>query len=73
MKHKTYQASRHVKGFGCRVDHLIDGLHREVEGHEFTNWPQASLKQTTKTYNALLLAAEIASGVNIQDDIWAMH
>ena len=31
----------HGEGLCGRVDDLIDGLHREVEGHEFDDGPQA--------------------------------
>ena len=34
-------AVQHVKGLGSRVDDLIYGLHRKVEGHELDDGPQA--------------------------------
>ena len=38
------QSGRHVVGFCCRVDDLVDGLHGEVKGHELTDGSQAGLK-----------------------------
>lgn len=39
------QAGRHVVGFGSRVDHLVNGLHGEVEGHELTDGSETSLEK----------------------------
>lgn len=35
-------AGRHVQGFGCAVDDLVDGLHREVERHELADGLEAA-------------------------------
>ena len=34
-------SSRHVKRLGSRVDHVIDGLQGEVEGHELDDGAEA--------------------------------
>lgn len=41
-------ARRHVTGLGSRVDHLVDGLHGEVERHEFAHRSQPRLLSVWK-------------------------
>ena len=36
----AHLATRHVAGFRCRIDDLVDRLHRKVEGHELDDRPQ---------------------------------
>src|SRR4051794_24261726 len=36
----AHLAARHVTRLRCRVDDLVDRLHREIEGHEFDDRPQ---------------------------------
>ena len=40
----THLSSRHIECFGGRVDHLVDGLHGEVERHELTDGTKTSLR-----------------------------
>ncbi len=40
----TYRAGGHVERLGSGVDHMVDRLHRKVEGHEFTDRAQPRLQ-----------------------------
>eukprot|EP00042_Codosiga_hollandica_P041089 m.363348 g.363348 ORF g.363348 m.363348 type:complete len:638 (-) comp56025_c0_seq3:2412-4325(-) len=39
-------SGRHVQVLGCRVDDVVDGLHREVECHELADWSEAGNRST---------------------------
>ena len=41
---------RHVVCLGCRIDHLVNGLHGEVEGHKFAHRTKTSLPRKTQQY-----------------------
>ena len=52
---RRHLAARHIAGLGGRVDQLVHRLHREVEGHELDDRPEAGKSgANTKPGEALL-------------------
>src|SRR5690606_35623161 len=43
---RAHLTTRHIKCLGSRVDDLVNGLHRKVEGHELDDWLQARHRST---------------------------
>src|SRR5690349_20661943 len=52
----AHLAARHVAVLPGRVDDLVDRLHREIEGHELDDRPQASKARTDPKAGKALLS-----------------
>ncbi len=56
----THFSCGHVEGLGCRVDDLVNGLHREVERHKLADRAKTSLEYTnTEIHVAHIITSTI--------------